>query len=346
MSVLFLEDDEQQMIWDAINNTQLVFHPTYASTGSIDYSELRTLNKKKEVILFLDRNLLSSLLSLTKNGDLKDNREKRMIALLMLWSQMNQLPISAGLAIMENASRENDSYNAKIELKNFNDIFDFYPTQIWSYLADGRIDTIPKCHFSNIPYENTVTYHESDDHFLMNYASMLHLVNLYRNPDMNSIEKLLAFLSWNFENLLISQYINTYLVLLFSNQNGIKAPKHANSNVFERVEKGCMNQAWDLTYLSNWSTFYSYESNMNEVFLFATNDTMLKQIFIETHNGGDLFDLISTVFTRKNADKIIQFCIDKTTNRVKPDFGKNPTQYFKGLINKEKEHLKQTMNLT
>jgi len=46
MSVLFLEDDEQQMIWDAINNTQLVFHPTYASTGSIDYYELRTLNIK------------------------------------------------------------------------------------------------------------------------------------------------------------------------------------------------------------------------------------------------------------------------------------------------------------
>lgn len=345
MSFLFLEDDEPQIIWDAINNAQLVFHPIYAPTGSIDYSELRSLKREKEVILFLDRNLLSSLLSLTKDGDLKDNREKRMIALLMLWSQMNQLPISAGLAIMENASRDNDSYNAKIELRNFNDIFNFYPTQMWFYVAGGRIDQIPKCDFSNIPYENSITYHESNDHFLMNYASMLHLVNIYRNSDMNPVEKLLAFLNWNFENLLISQYINTYLVLLFSNQNGIKAPKHANSNVLERVEKGCMNQAWDLTYLSNWSTFYWDESDMNEVFLFATADIMLKQIFINTHNGGDLFNLINIVFPRRSADRIIQFYIEKAKNRIKPDFGKDRTQYFKALIDKEKKHLKQIMGL-
>ncbi|WP_340084613.1 hypothetical protein MHB50_20225 [Siminovitchia sp. FSL H7-0308] len=61
MVFLFLKNDEPQMIWNAINNTQLVFHPSKAITGLIDYSKFRTLNRKKEVILFLDRNLLSSL---------------------------------------------------------------------------------------------------------------------------------------------------------------------------------------------------------------------------------------------------------------------------------------------
>lgn len=343
MSFLLLQDDEPQMIWDALNNAQIVFHPNYGSTGQINYAELQAVKREKEVILFLDRNLLSSLMSLTKNGDLKGEMEKRMIALLMLWSQMNQLPVSAGLAIMENASKGDDSLNAKIELKNFNEIFDFYPTQIWLYLADGRVDTIPKCNFSNTPYENTVIYHKSSDHFLMNYASMLHLVNLYRNPDLNPVEKVIAFLKWNFDNLLISQYINTYLILLFSDQNGIKAPKHAKSNMFERIDKGCINQAWDLTYLSNWSTFYWDESKMNEVFLFATADIMLKQIFINTHNGGNLFNLIDSVFPRKDADRIIQFYTEKMTNRQKPDFGEHPKQYFKSLIDKEKTHLKQSM---
>lgn len=345
MSFLFLEDNEPQMIWDAINKAQLIFHPIYAPLGAIKYTELRTLHTEKNVILFLDRNLLSSLLSLSKNGDLKSNTEKRMIALLILWSQMNQMPISAGLAIMENASKDNDSYNAKIELKNFNNIFDFYPTQIWLNLASGMIDQIPKCRYSNIPYENSISYHKDHDHFLMNYASMLHLVNVLRNSDMNPVEKLLSFLSWNFENLLISQYINTYLVLLFSNQNGIKAPKHPNSNILERIEKGCINQAWDLTYLSNWSTFYWDESKMNEVYLFATADTMLKQIFINTHNGGDLFNLINAVIPKRSAERIINFYNKNTTNRVKPDFGKNPTQYFKSLIDKEKKHLKRTIGL-
>lgn len=343
MSFLILEDDEPQKIWDSINNVQLVFHPIYATTGSFNYSEFLNLNREKEVIVFLDRNLLSSLLTLTRNGDLTDDREKRIIALLMLWSQMNELSVSPGIAIMENASRENNSYNAKIELRNFNGIFDFYPTQIWLYLTDGRIDKIPKYNFSNMPYENTISYHESSDHFLMNYASMLHLVNIYRHSEMDSVEKLLAFLNWNFENLLISQYITTYVVLLFSNQMGIKSPKHANSKVFEKIEKGCINQAWDLTYLSSWSTLYWDEGNMNEVFLFATCDNLLKQIFINTHSGGDLFDLINAVFPRKNADRIIQFYSEKITNRVKPNFWENPTKFFKTLIEKEKEQLR--MNL-
>lgn len=343
MSFLILQDDEPQMIWDALNNSQIVFHPTYGPTGQINYYELQALKRKKDVILFLDRNLLSSLMSLARNGDLKDEIEKRMIALLMLWSQMNQLPVSAGLAIMENASKDVDSLNAKIELKNFNAIFDFYPTQIWLDLSDGRVDTIPKCNFSNTPIENTLCYHKNGDHFLMNYASMLHLVNLYRNSDMNSVEKVIAFLNWNFDNLLISQYINTYLVLLFSNQNGIKAPKHVNSNVFEKIDKGCINQAWDLTYLSNWSTLYCDESKMNEIFLFATADIMLKQVFINTHNGGNLFNLIDTVFPRKHAYEIIQFYTNKMMNRQKPDFGRYPKHYFKTLIDKEKNHLKQTI---
>ncbi|WP_240035119.1 hypothetical protein [Neobacillus notoginsengisoli] len=309
MSYLILEDDEPQMIWDTFNNAQLVFHPKYGPNGEFDYLDLQKLKRRKEVILFLDRNLLSSLLSLTKDGDLKDEIEKRMIALLMLWAQMNQLPISAGLAIMENASKENDSYNAKMELKNFVDIFDFYPSQIWLQLADGRIDKIPKCCFSNIPYKNSISYHKSNDHFLMNYACMLHLVSIFRNPDMSPVEKILAFLSWNFENLLISQYINTYIVLLFSNQNGIKAPKHSNAKLFERADKGCINQAWDLTYLSIWSTLYWDESNKNEIFLFATADTMLKHIFINSHSRGNLFDLINTVFSKKVLIKLYNFIL-------------------------------------
>src|SRR5690625_116680 len=113
------------MIWNSINKSQLIFHPSYASTVSIDYEEFQLLNKKNDLMLFLDRNLLSSLFSLTESGDLENNEEKRMIALLMLWTQMNHLPVSAGLAISENVLGDKNSYNARIELGNFNDIFDF-----------------------------------------------------------------------------------------------------------------------------------------------------------------------------------------------------------------------------
>lgn len=345
MSFIILEDDEPEIIWEAINNTQIVFHPKYSPNGSINYSEFQNLKREKEVIVFLDRNLFSSLMSLTKHGDLKSTKEKTMVALLMSWSQMNHLSISAGLAIMENASKYTESHDAKIELGNFNNIFDFYPTQMWLNLALGKIEHIPKCGFSNTPYENSVTYHESDDHFLMNFAAMLRLVRIYRDSEMGSVDKLLEFLNWYFDNLLISQYLNTYLVLLFSNQDGIKAPKYVNSSLFERIEKGCINQSWDLTYLSNWSIFYTKEHRMNDVFLFATEDIMLKHIFINTNNGGHLFNLINSIFSKRDAAKIIQFYTEKTTNRIKPDFGENPTQYFKALIEQEKNYLRQLIDL-
>lgn len=345
MSFIILEDDEPEIIWEAINNAQIVFHPKHSPNGSINYSEFQNLKRKKEVIVFLDRNLFSSLMSLTRDGDLKSTKEKTMVALLMSWSQMNHLSISAGLAIMENASKYTDSHNAKIELGNFNNIFDFYPTQVWLNLALGKIEQIPNCDFSNTPYENSITYHESDDHFLINFAAMLHLVRIYRDSEMSSVDKLIEFLNWYFDNLLISQYLNTYLVLLFSNQDGIKAPKHANSSLFERIEKGCINQSWDLTYLSNWSTFYWKESKMNDVFLFATEDIMLKNIFINTNSAGGLFNLINTVFSKRDAARIIQFFNEKTKDRIKPDFGENPTQYFKFLIDQEKKQLQQTIGL-
>lgn len=343
INVLILEDDEPQEIWDAIHTLQLIFHPRYAPEGKFVFSEFFELRRSKEVMILFDRNLLSSLLKLSEQGFLKDEKEMRTIALIMTWALMNQFPISAGLAIKENAVKVKSSSFAKIELKRFNEIFDYYPSMVWLRLAQGAIDKIPPCKFSDVPFDTEIAYHSEDDHFLMHMACMLHIVYLYKQNNLSSATKVFSFLEWNFKYLLIGQYTLTYIAMLFTNQEGMRAPKGANSNDINVILKGCYNQAWDLNYLTNWSSYYWDDATMNEVFLFATADVMLKRIFINTHGDGDFLDIINTIFSKKDAWRIIDYYTQKASpeNRIKPDFGENPTQYFHNLIQQEKDRLSE-----
>ncbi|NLN47949.1 MAG: hypothetical protein GX154_02400 [Clostridiales bacterium] len=341
MSFLILKDDEPQFIWDAINELQLIFHPKIAPEGVFEYRSLSALCHSKNVTIFLDRNLLSSFLRLCKQGSLDDEIEMRIIALLMTWVIMHQISICSGLAITENATRTDDNIYARKEVKKFQEAFDFYPSMMWLRLAQGKIDKIPPCEFSEIPYDTPIEYHKEDDHLLMHVACMLHIVYLYRRKDLSAVDKIISFLTWNCKYLLICQYTNTYIAMLFTNQEGIRPPKGVNSDKIEIIMKGCYNQAWDLNYLSSWSTLYWDEKEQEDAFMFATADLMLKKIFINTHGGGNFFDLINVVFAAKEAQRIVDFCEYhfNPDNRVRPDFGDNPNQYFRKLIKQEKDRL-------
>ncbi|MDD4754337.1 MAG: hypothetical protein GX236_07225 [Clostridiaceae bacterium] len=346
MSILILEDDEPQFIWDTVNNLQLAFHPIIAPEGIFDYKSLTAFRHSKNVAVFFDRNLLSSFLKLCKQGFLNDEKEMRIIALLMTWILMHQFSISPGLAIKENAVKSDDNIIAKTELKQFNEAFDFYPSMMWLRLAQGEIDTIPPFKFSGIPFETQISYHREDDHLLMHLASMLHVVYLYRRKDLSPLDKVISFLKWNCKYLLICKYTNTYITMLFTNQEGIRPPKGVNSNRIEIIMNGCYNQAWDLNYLSNWSTLYYDEERQQDAFIFATADVMLKRIFINTHGGGNYFNLIDAIFPAKQAQKIVDFYEQQLSpnNRNRPNFGDNPTQYFKDLIKQEKNRLHSFIN--
>ena len=120
--------------------------------------------------------------------------------------------------------------------------------------------------------------------------------------------------------------------MLFTGQEYIKAPKHANSDDLEKIVAGCENQAWDIAYLTNWSTSYSDTKNYPEEFLFATNDVLLKRIFINCNAPYRLNGLLFNVFPKKEYDQLMDCIERKTYSRFKPDFGDNPRAYFQKLI--------------
>lgn len=215
-----------------------------------------------------------------------------------------------------------------------------YPGQIWLQVAEGHLTEIPPIKYSNKPAQNvTVNYSNCGDHYDMAVASLLHAVWLYRDQTKKPVEKVQDFIQWMYDYLLVSEYLLVYIIMLFTEQDHIKAPKHANSNYLEKIVAGCENQAWDITYLTNWSTLYSDAEKYPEEFLFATKDILLKRIFINCNTPYGANGLLFDVFHKKEYHQLMDYIEERVRNRIKPDFGENPHRYFQKLIEEEKRKL-------
>lgn len=344
-STLVVDDEDMDFIWNTIQEQQIIFHPNIAPEGNIDYTKFFASKREKPFILFIDRNILSSLLKFCERGSLKNKGESQLVGLIMTWAQLNDIAISAGLAVMERASQLKSQKEGLIELQKFLEIFNAYPSQMWLEVAEGRRTQIPLLTYSQKPAQNiSVDYANGGDHYDMAVASLLHAVQLYRNSTMDPVDKVREFFKWMCDHLLVSEYLLVYVTMLFTGQDGIKAPKHANTNDIEKIVAGCQNQAWDIAYLTNWSTLYSNTIKYDEEFLFATNDILLKRIFINTNAPDGFNRLLFAVFSQKDYNQLMDFIEHRMQNRVRPDFGENPHAYFQKLIEEEKQKLSASLD--
>lgn len=340
MDMLLISNIEQKYIWRELQRQQIVFHPTIAPDGVFNSQLFFDALEAKPFCLFVDRNILSSLLQFCKNGHLKNAEEAKRIGILMIWTRLYNIEISAGLAVQERAYQLHSQMDALFELQHFFDVFDQYPLQTWLQVATGQLTEIPQMAFSEKPACGiSVDYSEAGEHYEMAVASLLHMVWLYRNNDATPFEKIRDFYLWLYDNILISEYLLVYAAMLFTNQPKIKAPKHAMSNSIKAIVAGCENQAWDISYLTNWSTLYSAPQQYDEEFLFTTNDNLLKRIFINTNDHHKLDEMLSSALLPREHDRLIGFIAEKQSNRVKPDFGENPSVYFQSLIESEIDRL-------
>ena len=223
---------------------------------------------------------------------------------------------------------------------SFSPVMSTYPGQLWVALAEGRITKIQPISYSQALAQNiTVDYAVGGDHYDMALASLLHVVWLYRDKRMSAAEKVREFFQWTCDNLLIGEYMLVYITLLFTGYENIKAPKNANSKDVEKVIAGCENQAWDISYLTHWSTLYEDPDEYPEEFMFATNDILLKRIFIYKNNPYGWNGVLSNVFPKKEYCELAEFIGKITLNRKPPDFGEDSHTYFQSLIDGEKRRL-------
>lgn len=322
-----IDEQELKLITQILIKEKVIFHPRISPNGIPNFQEYSS----REYVLIIDRNICSSLIQLCIKGELPNPHVTRLIGCLMFWSIFNNISVTSGVALTEYLSSTNNKIAAGNELKVFREIFNYYHPNVWLNLGLGREKAIAPI---NLKINDV---HELDwdlDHFYFHYAEMLRISYLLNRKDMQPEEKMIEFLQWTSSNLLFSQYTTIYACMLFT--NNIKTSRFTKE---KDILKECRNQAWDLTYLSVWSTLYWDDKLHKQVFLFSTFDKDLKRIFMETHSANKNF--LYKWFSKENSEKILHEYI-RLTNR------KNKTgikmDYVKSLIKQEEDKLIQYLN--
>lgn len=256
-------------------NQKIIFHPQISPKGELDFTNFMG----KKYILILDRNILTKIIELCRVGHLGDKHMMRLIGSLMFWAVSNNITVISGFALNEYANHKQCDLEANNEKDIFKAIFDFYNPIIWLEIALEKHKSIPVIEITDS--SQIYEFNKKDDHYKMHYTEMMHAMSLYMQSEISSEKKIIEFLKWNDENSLFCQYTIVYILLLFSNK--LKQDKRLLHPQYDSLLEKCKNQAWDLTYLSAWSTFYWNEMRGKTSYLFSTMDKELKRIFMCTH---------------------------------------------------------------
>lgn len=322
--ITIIEQHVKEVTMFLIQN-KLILHPKISPKGVPDFTNYYG----RDYIVILDRNILTKLIELCIRGTLNDGYLIKVLGSIMFWTEFNGVKITAGIALNEYAYNLKEDIKASRENNIFLEIFNFYSPLQWLDLALGVKNTIPP--ITLIEDLNSYTFNIESDHYRMHYAEILHLSNLLVDKQLKSTEKMINFIKWNSENLLFCQYTLIYACLLFSQKI-----KQINTKRVDELFKKCKNQAWDLTYLSFWSTLYWEDNESGEVFLFCTMDKDLKKNFIATHELNQ--NPFVECFGEDKGTKIHKEYHKIISNRVRPEISEG---ILKQLIKIEEENLSE-----
>lgn len=327
---LSFDDGELEALIDNINTLQIFYHHKYADDGRITFHSMMEL-QGKDTFIFIDNNILSPICECIKTGTVKDKLRLRKIATLITFSKFINAQMNCGLCLVENDTAQKATTTAEEQRQLFLYAVDKIPALVWKSLALGYCDSIPDAFLKNYKFINTNESYRFDEnlHYLMHQAAMTKLVILLRDTNKTGFEKFIIFINWLADNLLITESVFSYAALLFGDVKNIKRPKKYSSNEFEKVLDGIKNQAWDIFYVSKWSTFY-YKNTESDVYALATDDNTLKMIVANSIPDGQSRVLIDYLFSTPSQQKIIDDFYEEKLgiNRKKP-FEKN--EYEKGL---------------
>lgn len=332
MDLILLQDDDLDVIFEMINNIQIIFHPYFAPEGIFCHYDDFIKNKKDKVIFF-DRNIVSMIYDYFSNGKLNKEEDMTKIILLLMFCNINRLQYNIGLAMNEYAEHTNND----VVVSQLNKILIYLSDIPFMILKNKLLTHDLNFNLSNISnkYNRDFDFKFKSDYFLLSYCCVLKMAHIYLSK-MSSKDKILNYLDWHYDNLEISKYEITYAVLLFTSYPKIKAPKNINSGNYEKIISGCKNQAWDISYLTTIKNIKYHYSDYE--YFFATNDINLKLIFMACNHfenawGDILLDRLS-----KNDYKEISTLIEvKMKDRKKP---KCTQTILNKLANKLEKELK------
>lgn len=270
-----VKDTDIRDISRFIAKNEIIYHPRISPNG---YPDLNLCLDNK-IVIILDRNILVRIVRLVENGTLKDQHSLRLISNLMFWCDINGITLTSGVALMEYAYYQQSNIEATEQHRIFKNIYKQYTPKHWLDLATGKQSTIPTIINNNIEEAN---YFRESDHHKFNYLQLLILSQLVLNPSLSLVDKFREFLNWSYDNVLIGMYSNCFALLTLKGHT--KLYLVLTKLNYDEIIKNIKSTAWDLTYFSSWSTLYWDDQSDDEVFLFATMDKELKNIFKIVNN--------------------------------------------------------------
>ena len=302
-----IKESELKEITLFLIDKKIIFHPNISPNGVPDFSRY----PGRKFVLILDRNILVPLIRLVKEGELKDSYSLKVVSSILLWSQFNNIAVTSGLALSEYAHFHKGNEKASLENNIFLRIFEQYSPKIWLELSLRRRRTIPKI---KDHVKTDFEFYKEDDHFKMHYLEMLKIAQLYFDSRYTIEEKFKKYHQWVYDNILICKYTTSFAAILFG---GKSKTLNGEKRDFNEVVGKCKNQAWDLTYLSFWSTLYYYEDESDDIYLLATLDKELKEVFVVTHS--EAVDIYRQLFGEKVGDRIVDNLTAIYLPREKPE---------------------------
>lgn len=347
MSFLAFQDDELNYLIDTINQLQMFYHHTYAPLGKFDSHNIFEIQAKDDVMIIADKNLVSPVCEMVKHGSLKDVLRMRKTAMFVLWGNYLNARTTCGLGLLENDTAGLSTVTGETTRKLFLHGINNVPSQIWKNIAFGYISEIPKefLYTSEDEVVEEETYICNDDLLLLcNEDATIKLVQLIRTKNVSGVDKFITFMNWYADNMDVAESVIVYAALVFCNAQNISKPKFCDSKNYDKVVKGIKNQAWDLTYITQWSTMYYNETDQKK-FLFATDDITQKFIVANILPIGHCCENVYAAFETKSSHKKLDgiFNVKLGDTRIRPFKDKSKEDNIKtvrALISKEQDSLK------
>ena len=350
MNVLYFEDKEIDLLINAINKYQIIFHPIFAPNGKFsNESILKIQEPENEIVIIADKNIISPICEIAKNGTLKDEERFLKTAIFVTFIKFINASITCGLGLMEDESSKLATITGEESRQLFLHAIEKIPSMIWKQIAFGEIDMIPY----EFLYKGSPTIEHSYDYsngllLLYNEAAMIKIVEINNNKGLSKIQKFDRFMRWYADNLDIAESVMLYAAMVFANVDYVAKPKHSTSMDYDKVVKGIKNQAWDITYITAWSTQYYYESDGNYI-MFATDDLTQKSIVVNIIPRGEIEKALLSIFITKSEQNALEKLYEEKfgSARKRPFIGKTNIEIksiVSKLINEEYKDLKSNLN--
>lgn len=297
MNFLYFEDDEINILFDAINKLQICFHPIYSRDGTFSVHDTFELQASdKEITIIADKNLVSPICEIATHGKLNDTFRMQKVAFFVTWSKYLNARLTCGLGLLENDTSGLSTATGEENRRQFLHGVDNIPAIVWKNIAFGYINEVPEELLYRGNVQEQKDYSLKDDLLLLsNEASILKIVQLLRTKGTKPIDKFIEFMNWYTDNLDIAESAVVYAALIFSNTPNVSCPKNAFSSCFAQVKKGIKNQAWDITYITAWGMQY-YNEPDDACWMFATDDNTQKIIVVNVIPPGECGKAIEAIF--------------------------------------------------